>query len=363
MTTLASEGMRMLARRIRIASTGRRRYGGDWKHICGKIIEDCYDPKGHYNVSDGHFTQFYTRDFGMIAESLVNLGHAKRVQKTLEYALSRFSTQGKVTTQIAPSGAALDSFGPAADSLPMLIHGLMVSDQKELLEAYRPFLEAEVQRYFEMFFSKKTGVKRNTYVSSIRDQYTRDAACYSVSMMGMLSRDLTLLGWRNPLRGVDFPALLMKQYWMGKAFSEDLTHKEPSGDANTFPFWCGVITDPKIRRTALASVHAMGLDDPWPLKYNVDDPEREFWWARIISPNYEGNTIWMHLGLCYMTVLAKTDTSLFRRHLDTYISLVKKHKNFLEVYTPDGRPYQTLLYTTDESMSWCAILLDLARKA
>ncbi len=331
-----------------------RRYTGPAEKICGAIVRDCFNKEDHYfQTSTGHFAQFYARDFGLCVEALMQLGYAPQVKMTLEYAMSAYSRAGRVTTQITPAGRPLDSFGPAADSLPFLLHALEVSGQAELREVYRPFLEAEAQRYAREFLGRD-GLVRPGYIGSIKDQAVRDRSCYDQTMAAWLSAQLSGLGWKNPLGKLPLRENLLKRYWMGTHFRDDLRSDTVSGDANVFPSWCGLVGE-DYARPALAAIRAEKLDSPFPLKYTARPPRHE--WvalAPLFAPNYEGTTVWAHLGLAYLDVVARYEPALLPAYLKQYEKLILKHRNFLEVYHPDGTPYSSWAYRTDEGMLWAS---------
>ncbi len=345
------EGWRIVRRRY---TPKPRRYTGPAKKICAAIIRDCYNTQGRYfQTSTGHFAQFYARDFGLCAEALMRLGHSREVKMTLEYALSAFSRAGRVTTQITPDGRAIDSFGPAADSLPFLLHALEAGGQAELGEVYRPFLEAEAQRYAREFLGRDALI-RPGYIGSIKDQAVRDRSCYDQTMAAWLSAQLSGLGWKDPSGKLPLRENLLKRYWMGTHFRDDLRSDTVSGDANVFPFWCGLVGE-EHARPALAAIHAECLDRPFPLKYTARSPRHK--WvalAPLFAPNYEGTTVWAHLGLAYLDVVARFEPERLAGYLAQYGRLIARHKNFLEVYHPDGTPYQSWAYRADEGMLWAA---------
>ena len=66
--------------------------------------------------------------------------------------------------------------------------------------------------------------------------------------------------------------------------------------------------------------------------------------------------------MCFLTVLEKYNKQLTSKYIEKYTSLIKKHKTFLEVYNPDGKPYKSIFYITDEAMVWVSIVLYLNKK-
>ena len=115
-------------------------------------------------------------------------------------------------------------------------------------------------------------------------------------------------------------------------------------------------------RSCIEEIRKAGLDEPFPLKYmRKKDIGRQIWLLRMMAPNYEGDTQWIHLGLCYMYVVAKHDKKLLKTYLKAYQKSIEKYRNFLEVFNANGTPYKSWLYYCDESMSWASMYLDLLR--
>lgn len=358
-----SEARRMMRRAKRVNREGFARYDGDLEQVIRKIIESCWNG-GYFQVSSGHFNEFYCRDFGMCAEALVDLGYRDRVVKTLDYALSKFMKHGRMTTTISPRGRCFDFPRYGADSLPFIVHAVRVSGADGLLEKHGGFIGDEVEYYRDRVFDAKNFlVRRDRHFSSIKDYAKRSSSCYSNSMLYMLSQELDSLGLKNP-----FPADLIKEavgksLWNGNFFYDDLSRSRVvTGDANTFPFWCRLEDSAKRFRRCLGFMEDAGLTDPFPLKYTSEAGRiHRMSSADVFSGGYERDTVWMHLGLCFLDVVKRFDRKRFSHYMGQYEGLVMKHRNFLEVYDRDGEPFRTKFYSADESMLWAAKLLHLKK--
>ncbi len=84
--TQLSEALKILKRSRYVKKHGIKKYKGNANAICKQIIKDCWNGK-YFQVSAGHFTSFYVRDFGWCVDSLMKLGYKKEVHKTLDYVL------------------------------------------------------------------------------------------------------------------------------------------------------------------------------------------------------------------------------------------------------------------------------------
>jgi len=340
-----------------------KRYKGSPEQISKSIIKDSF--KKYFRVSSGHFSQFYARDFGMVCEALINLGYKKKVRRTLIYAMNRYVEAGKITTQISPEGKPFNFPNTTPESAAYMLHSLLILNDKELIIAYSSFFEKIAKQIYEKDIDKKTGfIRKDRHFSSMKDHSLTVSDCYLNSMLGMFSNDLKKAKINSELTDYNYSKILKKYFWKKDYFIEDLSGRNIiSGDANVFPFWTGVITDKNMLRKAVLTIKRLNLDKPWPLKYTrKEDVPKKMHFADIFAYGYEHDTVWMHLGICYLKVLENHDRNLLRMHLEQYYRLIKKHKNFLEVYFPDGKPFRRFAYVTDESMIWVAGFLDLYNK-
>ncbi|MFH1064412.1 MAG: hypothetical protein V1729_04995 [Candidatus Woesearchaeota archaeon] len=358
-----SEALRMFKRARRVSKHGIRRYSGSEEEISRDIIRSCWNKKEkHFQVSSGHFTEFYCRDFGMCAEALVKLGYRKQVIQTLDYALSKFKKHGRITTSISPQGKCFDFPYYGADSLPFIVHALKVAKANQLNEQYDSFLTKEIKFYYEKVFDKKTHlIRQDKHFSSMKDYAKRSSSCYSNCMLFMLADDLDSLKLKNPFPKGRIQKEILIAFWNGDYFYDDTSFtKIVTGDANTYPFWCGVTNSEKVFDLCMKSIEKAGLTRPFPLKYS-SSPEKvhKMHFLEAFSGGYERDSIWMHLGLCFLDVVKRFDRKRFDTYMKQYTTLIRKHGNFLEVYDANGLPFHTPFYFTDESMSWVSKYLAL----
>ena len=166
-----SEGLRMFRRRIKVAFSGTKKYDGNAKEICRQIIKDCWNGT-YFQASAGHFSEFWTRDFGMCADSLIKLGYKKKVIKTLKYALGIFYKDKAITTTISPYNKPFDFPYYSVDSLPFFLRSLRTARANGLIKKYRKFLNHEILKFYSIVTDKRTGlVKKNAVFSSMKDYF------------------------------------------------------------------------------------------------------------------------------------------------------------------------------------------------
>lgn len=355
----------MFSRSLYVRKHGFHKYSGDDVKIAKQVIGSCWDKeKSYFRVSSGHFNEFYCRDFGMCAESLVKLGYRKRVIQTLDYALSCFRKHGRITTSISAKGVCFDFPCYGADSLPFIIHALRISKAKGLIKEYGPFLRGETDHYFrEVFDNRSSLVRAGKHFSSMKDYARRSSSCYSNCMLAMLSDDLSALRVYNPFSDYDVKKSILHHFWNGRYFYDDLSRQRVvTGDANTFPFWCGVVDSKSIFGMCMEAMEKEGLTSPFPLKYTSRPGKiHRMHFLEFFAGDYERDSIWMHLGLCFLDVVKRYDKKRFSIYMKQYWSLMKEHRNFLEVYGKDGKPFSNFFYYSDESMVWVSKWLCLKK--
>jgi len=358
--TQIKEGMRIYRRARRIKKHGFPKYQGNAKQICTEIVKKCFNGT-YFQVSLGHFSEFYIRDFGICCESLVKLGYRTEVLKTLQYALNIYSSNNILTTTITPDHKPVNIYAYSPDSLPFLLRSLRVAGAGELIEVYQPFLQQQIDYYFEHVLNQKAGLVRIGDFSSMKDNFRRQSSCYDNCMLSMLSDEIDALKFSNPFSKYNLKENIRACFWNRKYFYDDIKkHKYVAGDANVFPFWCKVFDDKEMFGSCLSEIQKNRLDKPFPLKYtNKQAPSKIIFPLNLILPDYETNTIWMHLGLCFLDVVKRYDKKLFKKYLAAYTDVIEKNANFLELFSPDGKQYIRPLYAADDSMLWAAIYLDL----
>lgn len=346
------EGLRMLRRRFFVAQHGIKEYSGSAEQICKQIVRDCWNGT-FFQVSVGHFPVFYMRDFGMCVQDLLKLGYKKEVEKTLQFALAVYSRENKISTTISATGKGFDVFSYAPDSLAFLLYSLRTAQATELIEIYRPFLEEQIQYFYDTALDKETGlIRKNRNFSSIKDHAKRQSCCYDNCCAAVIARETALLKLQNPLDGYDYKKIIKKQFWTGEYFRDTIDFEYVSGDANIFPYWFGIFTEKTMLKKSIAAIQKEKIDRPFPLKYTNFVPKQFIFPLSLLTSNYEGNSIWAHLGLCYIDVAAKVNKNVAKKYVEQYRKQIEQHKNFLELYDPDGKPYKTLFYYTDAGMLW-----------
>jgi len=361
-----NEGIHIFLRRIQVGVFGFHRYGGSAQEILKQIIEACWNKKDSYFMtSTGHFSLFYMRDFGWCTKALLELGYKEKVSSTLHYALVCYEKKGRVTTTITAKGTAFDFPRMASDSLPYLIRSLRYLGDRKLIAQYKTFLEREVQRYYHEIFDPQLGlVRKQLWLSSVKDHAIRNSSTYDNCMCMMIKEDLDIIGLTNPFAKYDIKKNITKHLFNGSYFYNDLD-KEPIvyGDANTFPFVTGFLDSKLTLKKCITSLEQAQLTTPFPLKYQAvqHTKEKRIWQANLVV-QYETHSIWMHMMPLFLCLVKHVDENSFTKYLKLITTLIEREKNYLEVYDHLGKPLRNPFYVSDEGMIWASMLLALLQK-
>jgi hypothetical protein len=191
----------------------------------------------------------------------------------------------------------------------------------------------------------------------MRDYAVRDSSCYDNVMAAFLSAEADALRLRNPLARFPIGKNLVKRFWNGTHFLDDLsgaTHV--TGDANLFPFWTRVVTSKKMLASVIEQLERTGLTNPFPLRYAPSGVRERMIPIAFLVPQWENDAVWSHMGLLYLQVIKDRAPQRFVEHRDAYTRVVARDKTLFELYTPHGQPYTSWWYMADEAMLWAANL-------
>ncbi len=300
----------------------------------------------------------------MCTPALCRLGFRDRVVQSWAFGLDRFERAGKVTTTIFNRRFPRDVYAYACDSVPMMLFALRHCGAGDLIVKHRELLGREIHRFVDTVLDRELGMARTDgYFSGPRDCMTGRSTVFANTMIALLARlleDDPLLP--NPFAGIDVRANMREHLWTGEYFRDSLCRQEPSGDGNIWPFFFDVFADGDMRRSAFATLEARGFTHPIPLRYFQRRlPDSELPIPKMFTPNYQGDPSWTQLGPVYLGLLGDVDRDQMIQHRDRMASFIERDGSYLELYTPDGKPYKgrAFLYHADEGMIWAAMFLDL----
>lgn len=360
---LLASGLNVAVRSFFRRLFGWRRFRGDVEEICRQVVESCWTGE-FFAGSGGHFKQFWMRDLAMCTPALCRLGERERVIQSLAWGLERFERAGRVTTTIFNRRFPRDVYAYGSDSLPMLLYALRAADADHLIDRHRALLAREIERYVRTVFDPELGLARaDGYFSGPRDCMTGRSTVFANTMLALLAQlldgDARL---PNPLAGHDLTSRMIRHYWSGDYFRDSLCREIPSGDANVYPFFYGVVNDAEMKRRAMRTLEERAFTEPVPIRYFEQRlPEAELPVPRIATPNYQGDPSWTQLGPAFLHVLKSVDRPRMEAQRSKMAALIVRDQNYLELYTTTAQPYRgrAWLYYADQGMIWAAMFLDL----
>ena len=353
--------------RLRRQVRGHTRHPGDAAAIVRACVEACWNGRT-FTASPGHFDMFWTRDLCFSAPSLIRAGEGDRVRSSLAYALEVWTRRrSHITTTINYFDRPADVFEYGVDSLPLFLAALRTAEAGDLVERHRAWIAAEIALFASRVVDPATGLVRSdrTY-SAHRDTIVNRSNAYGNTMVALLAKTITETGWFvSPFErhfGGTYGRLLRDWFWVDGHFRDALGDDVVSGEANVWPFYAGVVTDPPMVASALAYLDLNGLCDPYPLRYEIARrPEREVWLTRHVLPDYQGSTVWTSLGAIYLQLLGAVDPVRAATETARYAGWIRRDGTYWEVLDAHGRPWISprRLFIGDESMLWSAIFLDV----
>ena len=377
-------GMHVAAARVRRAARGHRRYAGSAEQILGADLEDCWSGR-YLTASPGHYRQFWTRDTGFAAASLVRLGGPwpGRLLSSLDWAIGVWQRRGShVTTTINPLLRwPADVFDYGVDSLPLLLSSLralttaedpdVAARTADLVHRHRDWIAAEVDHFVDRVVDPATGlVRTDRAFSAHRDTFRNSSTAYANTMVALLARTVAETGW-GPDRlgtffdGRDWGALLRRHFWLGDRFRDRAGSDDTSGEANVWPFFAGLVDDPVMQRAALDTLRREGYAAPIPLRFEATHRTEGLLAAyRVWSPDYQTTTAWTSLGSIYLALLREVDAPAAAEGLAAMRRLIERDGTFWEVIDGAGEPWRSRigLSVSDQSMLWAAILLEVLER-
>lgn len=335
------------------------KFPGNAREVCQQILERLW-AGDFYRTSLGHFDFFWMRDFGTVCESLVNIGYRKHVLHTLRWALLHYRQAGTVTTCIDKAGNCFNAPGHAVDSLPWLLHCLVVSNY-DLNKAERRFLEEQLVVYRKKYLDTTGHIKPMKF-AEMRDAVMYDRSAYAVSLVARLAMCVEYFNLGNfPHKGEVYRKELLDRYWNGDFFNADRQTTAFSAECALFPFWLGIVDDKRKAAKTFDYINEQKLNEPYPLIY-TNQPHvfnYHFWMDAPFMPHYESDTIWSWHGEYYLHLLKRYGRKEYKREYEKFSAMIERHKTFPEMLNLDGSWYYAPIYRGDPGMVWVALFLEL----
>lgn len=362
-------GFHILKKSIDQMLRGFPRFDGDALSICKQVVNSCWNGS-FFQASNGHFNQFWVRDFSWIVDSLKSLGFELEAKKTVKNAFQLFKKQGVKTT--IWHNIAFDAPKASIDSVALLLYSINKLTPK-LISKNKEFIAKTVDDMFLRFVNKDDGMALSPKSGSMKDHAIRQSSCYDNSMLLLLQKILESHNIKSRLNDYNYAKIVYDNFWNGSFFEDDVRNKPHksyvAGDANVIPIFYGLTTRSKALKS-LNSVISEGLANPIPLKYcNYRCNTMRF--LDYLTPGYEVASVWTHLGALFLKSCHRLKISETQDFLNRYKSIIEHYKNYLEVFESKNsldknslkpfriKPFKRLLYYSDHSMSWAAIIWEL----
>lgn len=336
-------------------------FEGSAEDICRQIVDRLWEGD-FYRTSLGHFDFFWMRDFGTTCESLVKIGYKKHVLHTLKWVLLNYRNSNTITTCIDKSGNCFNAPGHAIDSLPWLLHCIVVSNY-DLNKSERAFLTRQLRRYCRKYLDTTGHVKPMRF-AEMRDAVIYDRSAYAVSLVGRLAwcvEQLGLEGFPYPLQR--YQSELITRYWNGRYFNADRETDAFSAECALFPFFLGVIEDRAMLDATLDYIEFAKLNRPFPLIYTKQTKSfRYHWWMNApFMPEYEAKTLWSWHGVFYLHLLKRFERDEYEEQLKKFAKgMIEQHGTFPEMLNQDGSWYYAPIYRGDPGMVWAGLYVELS---
>lgn len=307
------EAFNMLKRRITFREYST--YPGNDREICNSIIKDCWNEE-FFSTSGGHFKVFYTRDFYFCLEGLIKLGYQNECEKTLKFALSSFKKYGGVYSIVSKYGA-YDYYYSSSDSLALFLDSIRKCNP-QLIKGNERFINKQVKKFYLKYVDKNGLIKKDAKLTGIRDSYVRNSSTYDNCMLAVLKENLDYFGLPNPLKKFNYEDLLIHNFWNGEYFYDDLNkNKYFVADANVFPFYFDIVKFKAMKNSVVNYIKKEKLDVPLAVRYsNNRNKSQELFITKLFAPNYTGETVFGHLGLCYIKSLMNSHSRLAKEYLN-----------------------------------------------
>lgn len=337
-------GWHILKRDISGTAERYKRYAGNAREICRAIVEDRWTGTFFDSSASLFNGQFWIRDFALSQEGLLFMGQGKRVRKSLDWAMMVFKRNNAIGTAIFGGDTVFDFWNFSADSLPLFLRALKIAGMTTLVKRQRGFLNEEIQKYFHRVFDPKTYLVGRELFSTPKDVIMRRGTCvanaFMIYLKIALERDFPFLD--NPVTGKDLVGPFMDAFWVKSegCFRNDIQDAQAfiSADANVIPYWLEIISDQGMHKSCLNAIMRNGLDHPFPLKYHSFlNPAWVHIGARLLTPNYQGNSIWTMMAPIYIEQLLKFYPERAGKHLKKYLGLIEEYQTYIEVFEPSGK--------------------------
>lgn len=353
-------GARLIVSSARTSLWGIPRHPGSAAEIAERVIRQ--NAGAVLRAGAGHFTYLWTADFGKAILGLMMILPRGYLLDQALRILRESVARGSVPTCVSERSAFDLPYG-RADGLPWLVHALDALDPDALADR-RPAVAALVTAYLRANLDPGTGLLRPGVRGDWMDTIRRPSSTYNNLLVLHMLQVLEARGLLPPgaPRPAEFEKRLLADRWnAGYLLDHHESDDYLSADANAPALYLGLL--PSAHRSKIVqALESSPLLRPVPVRIS----ERVAWehmplFTRI-TPRYH-TSAWLHMGLLYVAGLQRERRPEAAGHLARVEHVVEEHGNFVEVIDDDGRPYRTLLHSTEHGLTMAAALYLEAKAA
>jgi hypothetical protein len=168
----------------------------------------------------------------------------------------------------------------------------------------------------------------------------------------MALRLLPALGLKSALAADDFEKRLLERRWRGDFFVDYSGTEDWSVDAAVYALYFGLFSE-DLRRAMARKLEASRLAEPYPIRCAPRDYDQALMPpVTRLSPRYH-SVVWLHLGFMYLNALKSLGRDV-RPAVKKLDELIMRHRNILETIDADGKPYSTVLHSTEHGLTMAA---------
>lgn len=398
----------------------------DAQGIIAALHAERFDPSKAYVITGGHFPQLYVRNLGIFYGSLldprIQMGandwtNRERITlQTVALDLELLRSAGKEYTTFVPispsmfaganfNAAPFDSRVEPSDSLFAIIYSLnaltdpsFISQNvptqhtpvytlgtkdaaNQLITAYKPIIEKELDRYLSLVMDPQTGlVKKTAVLSAARDRtHGRQSSFYDNMIAWATAKDAAKLGLSVPCPTLydqngscdfgEWKRNIITNFWddTDGIFINDLSNTSQQQHTFTGEAFLAVPigfldTTDQEDRSKLARmvtyVKQHGLDKPLPLYYAEATPDSDSFIATLMGDQYANHSIWSHLGQTYIEtlIILSSDHPEYIRdaqlYLNEYRQKMEDYGGYPELYNDKGELFSIPFYRAVLHVGW-----------
>lgn len=301
----------------------------------------------------GHFRFLWVSDFAKAfrgARCALSPGY---LRGQIELMIRHSARKGYVTSCFT-ADRGFDMPYARGDGLPWLVFAaaewLRWTGDKGFLNANRAALQPLVSAWEATHF--EDGLISPRITGDWMDTLLRPSSTYNNVCALMALRRLPELGLKTSLSADDFEKRLVESRWRGQHLTDYAGTEDWSVDAAVYALYFELFDEAK-RRAMARKLEESGLTEPFPIRSAPRDYDRSIMPPLTrLTPRYH-SVIWLHLGFMYLNGLKRLGRDVGKdvKKLD---ELIMRYRNVLETIDADGKPYRTLLHSTEHGLTMAA---------